>query len=256
MTWNKRMAHQNVTQVKKILNQSKMNFQDQKFCCEDCILGKMHRLPFPRSDTKSVRTGELVHADLCGPMQENSLGGARYFLLLTDDYSHWRAVYFINQKSETTYYLEDFFKKMDKHLEKGIKYMRIDNGLEFANQEIDDRYGRIRNLTHRYGITHQKTVPYTPEQNGAIEHENRTIVKLSRTSLHPNRSRCGLKRSITSCIHSIEQEPVARKRYPLVNYGLKENQNLQISRFSEKSTSTFQRREDVNGTSKLKKVFL
>lgn len=115
MTWHKRMAHQNVTQVKKILVLSKTSFQDQNFRCEDCILGKMHRLPFPKSETKSVQIGELVHADLCGPMQENSLGGARYFLLLKDDYSHWRTLYFINQKSETIHCLEDFFK-MDLNL--------------------------------------------------------------------------------------------------------------------------------------------
>ena len=48
----------------------------------------MHRLPFPKSDTKSERIGKLIHADLSGPMQENSLGGARYFLMMKDDYSH------------------------------------------------------------------------------------------------------------------------------------------------------------------------
>lgn len=114
------MAHQNVIQVKKILNESKTVFQDQNFRCEDCILGKMHRLPFPKSDSKSGRVGELVHADLYGPMQENSLGGARYFLLLKDDYSHWRVSYFIKQKSEMTHCLEDFFRKIDKHLEREL----------------------------------------------------------------------------------------------------------------------------------------
>lgn len=177
LTWHKRLAHQNVIQVKKILNNSRTVFQNQDFRCEDCILGKMHRLPFPKSESKSVRLGELVHADLCGPMQENSLGGARYLLLLKDDYSHWRTLYFIKQKTETTHCLEDFFRKTNKHLDRGIEYLRTDNGLEFVNQEIDD-------LTHRFGITHQKTVPYTPEQNGAIERENRTVIELARTSLH------------------------------------------------------------------------
>ena len=68
-------------------------FKDQKFG-EDCIIGKMHRLPFPKSDTKSERIGKLIHADLSGPMQENSLGGARYFLMMKDDYSHWRSLYY------------------------------------------------------------------------------------------------------------------------------------------------------------------
>lgn len=123
LTWHKRMAHQNVTQVKKIFNESKTVFQDQNFHCEDCILGKIHRLPFPKSDSKFERVGELVHADLCDLMQENSLGSARYFLLLKNDYSHWRVLYFIKQKSETTHCLEDFFKKTAKYLERGVKYL-------------------------------------------------------------------------------------------------------------------------------------
>jgi len=100
---------------------------------------------------------ELVHADLCGPMQEASIGGSRYFLLIKDDYTRWREVYFLKHKSETTSCLENFFRKAEKYLAHGIKTLRTDNGLEFINQEI-------KKLTQRYGIKHQKTVSYSPEQ--------------------------------------------------------------------------------------------
>lgn len=33
-------------------------------------------------------------------------------------------------------------------------------------------------------MAYQKTVPYTSEQNGAIERENRTVIELARTLLH------------------------------------------------------------------------
>jgi hypothetical protein len=175
-TWHNRLAHQHAGQVKKILRKSQTPFDDQDFLCKSCIFGKMHRLPFPKSISRSSRVGELIHMDLCGPMQEKSLGGARYFLLLKDDFSHWRTLYFIKQKSDTCKNLEDFIKKTEKHLPKGLKILRSDNGLEFVNAEI-------RNITQRYGIIHQKTVSYTPEQNGAAERENRTIVELARTLL-------------------------------------------------------------------------
>lgn len=110
-TWHERLAHQNVAQVKKILKESNIIINDPDFRCENCIMGKMHRLPFPKSESRSKRAGELVHMDLCGPMQENSLGGARYFLQLKDDYSHWRTIYFIKQKSETSRCIEDFLQK-------------------------------------------------------------------------------------------------------------------------------------------------
>lgn len=37
---------------------------------------------------------ELIHADLCGPMQAKSFGESRYFLLLTDDHNRMSWVYF------------------------------------------------------------------------------------------------------------------------------------------------------------------
>ena len=120
-----------------------MFFKNQKFCCEDWIIGKMHRQPFPKNDTKS-EFGKFIHADISGPMQENSLRGARYSLMMKDDYSHWRSLYFIKNKSETSRYLEDFFKK---HLEKRIIIFRSNNGLEFVNKEIEK-------LIRRHGITH------------------------------------------------------------------------------------------------------
>jgi len=104
--------------------------------CEACIIGKMHRLPFPKSESKCKQAGELVHADFCGLMQEASIGGSRYFLLIKDDYTRWREVYFLKHKSETTSCLENFFRKVEKYLAHGIKTLRTDNGLEFVNQEI------------------------------------------------------------------------------------------------------------------------
>lgn len=178
--WHKRMAHQNTCQVRKVLDSLHIKYEEnkEKIFCEDCAKGKMHRLPFPKkSGSKSNDFGELVHADLCGPMQEDSLGGSRFFLLLKDDYTHWRTLYFLKYKSETTESLEDFFKKVDKWSKGGVKTLRTDNGLEFANRDV-------KMLTRSHGITHQRTVAYAPEQNGSIERENRTVVELARTSLH------------------------------------------------------------------------
>jgi transposase InsO family protein len=55
--------------------------------------------------------------------------------------------------------------------------LRTDNGLEFVNHEM-------RELTHQYGIRHQRTVVYTPEQNGSAERDNRTLMEAARTLLN------------------------------------------------------------------------
>ena len=54
--------------MKKILRSEKIIFKDQKFCCKDCVLGKVHRLPFPKSE----RIGKIMQ--ILYVQQENSLG--------------------------------------------------------------------------------------------------------------------------------------------------------------------------------------
>ncbi|KMQ90225.1 retrovirus-related pol polyprotein from transposon tnt 1-94 [Lasius niger] len=116
-------------------------------------MGKLHRLPFPHDTSKTRSIGEIVHADLCGPMPTKSFGGSKYYLLLKDDYSHYREVCFIESKTETTDCVEKFLKKAEKQCPKGVRVLRTDNGLEFVNSEMKE-------LTSRLGIRHQRTVAY------------------------------------------------------------------------------------------------
>lgn len=57
---------------------------EENTMCLDCLAGKQHRLPFPTSKSRAKKTGELIHADLWGPFEIQSLGGAKYFLLLKE----------------------------------------------------------------------------------------------------------------------------------------------------------------------------
>lgn len=71
-------------------------FQNVHLDCDGCALGKMHREEFPlNADRKKRDILELVHIDICGPMQSRSLGGAYYFLLFNDDFIRFSWVYFI-----------------------------------------------------------------------------------------------------------------------------------------------------------------
>ena len=75
--------------------------------CEGCILGKQHREAFPAGKSIRVKAPlEIVHLDLCGPMQTPSLAGSHYVLTFIDDYTRKTWVYFLKQKSEV---LEKFY---------------------------------------------------------------------------------------------------------------------------------------------------
>ena len=69
--------------------------------CEACALSKQHRKEFPIHEEKRQREIlELIHTDVCGPMQTKSLGGALYFLIFVDNRSRYTWVYFIRKKND------------------------------------------------------------------------------------------------------------------------------------------------------------
>jgi len=83
--------------------------------CEGCVYGKQCRPSFPVGKAwGAINCLELIHADLCGPMSIESLGGSRYFLLFTDDYSRIIWVYFLKFKSK----IFENFKRFKVFVEK------------------------------------------------------------------------------------------------------------------------------------------
>ena len=69
--------------------------------CEVCALGKQTRAKVPKQRPScSSDILQLVYLDVCGPFKNCSLGGARYFLTFTDDFSKMTFVYFLNCKSK------------------------------------------------------------------------------------------------------------------------------------------------------------
>ena len=56
--------------------------------CESCIACKHHRIPFSKGlASRASKTLELVHTDLCRPMQKDSIEGFNYFVTFIDNYS-------------------------------------------------------------------------------------------------------------------------------------------------------------------------
>ena len=57
---------------------------------------------------------ELVHMDLCGPMQHTPLGGSEYFMLVVDDFSRLTLGFFLKHKSEAFLSLKDWIALVEK----------------------------------------------------------------------------------------------------------------------------------------------
>jgi hypothetical protein len=98
--WHQRYGHINhpdfLSLQKKSMVEGLPMLKNEKVVCDGCALGKMHRDEFPSNTDKKKRDVlDLVHTDVCGPMQTRSLGGAFYFLLFIDDCTRYTWVYFL-----------------------------------------------------------------------------------------------------------------------------------------------------------------
>ena len=102
--WHRRLGHREPEVVRKTLFfESKTTIDNckEKLFCESCIRGKMTKLPFPeKSENKSNHILDLVHTDLCGPMQTLTPSYNKYILTLIDDYSRYTVIFLLKNKYE------------------------------------------------------------------------------------------------------------------------------------------------------------
>ena len=69
--------------------------------CEPCLMGKMTKTPFSGTMEQATDLLEIIHTDVCGPMNTEARSGYHYFLTFTDDLSRYGHIYLMKQKSET-----------------------------------------------------------------------------------------------------------------------------------------------------------
>ena len=150
--------------------------QEQKPLCEACTLGKQHRLPFPKSDSKSSRPLELVHMEVCGPFQVTSEGNAKYLATFTDDFSRLSEVLPLQQKSAVAQAVRTTMARWETQTGNRLKAVRTDRGTEYVNKGLTTYF-------QCSGITHSTTAPYMPEQNGVAERFNRTLMEKVRPTV-------------------------------------------------------------------------
>lgn len=187
--WHERFAHVAPTSVKELMKSNAvtgLSIQNQKKTCEDCIAGKICRAQHPsRSSIKASEEVAILHIDTCGPFSSESIGGAKYFILATEEYSDYKLIAFVASKSETPNAVKRIITKTELESKRPVKLIHTDNGSEYLNQELYSW------LTKR-GTLHTTTATYTPEQNGKAERANRTIIEGVRTLLRSSQLPEGL----------------------------------------------------------------
>lgn len=94
-----------------------------------------------------------------------------------DDTTDFRVICFMQNKSDVFEKFKAFKIAVRNRFGRPIKVLRTDRGREYVNNEM-------KRYLEKKGIEHEMTAPFTPEQNGKAERNNRTIVECARTLLH------------------------------------------------------------------------
>lgn len=173
--YHERFAHQNKRHIRAFVKRELgIELPIDETLCEGCLFGKSHRQKFG-TRTRASRPGELMHSDVCGPFP-NSITNLRYFVLFRDDYSGYRLIYFMKAKSEVKQKLKEMIAEVH-NTGHTIQTLLSDNGGEYDNKDV-------REILAKHGIKQRLTMPYTPEQNGCCERDNRTLVEAARTIMY------------------------------------------------------------------------
>ena len=181
--WHERLAHVNKQGIvnmarNNVVEGLKLSWTKDDRVCRSCVVGKIPRslIPKSRSSERATELLELVHSDVCGPMQVPSLGGARYFVSFIDDHSEWATVFTMRRKSEVFDKYKTFEHFAQRQTGRKVRTLRTDRGGEYMSKEFDEH------LTEN-GIAHQFSTVESPFQNGVSERLNRTLMDLVRSML-------------------------------------------------------------------------
>lgn len=95
----------------------------------------------------------MVHSDVCGPIEEESLGGNRYFLSFVDEHSRMMWVYLIKTKSEVLNVFKKFKAEVEKESGKVLKILKTDGGGEYTSQLFESMKGSSMRLWHHIPLS-------------------------------------------------------------------------------------------------------
>ena len=82
----------------------------------------------------------------------------------------------MKEKSELFYWFQEFKALVENQTNSRIKTLRTDRGGEYMSKAF-------KNYLNEHGIHHQKTVPYTPLQNGVAERKIIILMEMTRCML-------------------------------------------------------------------------
>ncbi|KAJ9547394.1 hypothetical protein OSB04_019937, partial [Centaurea solstitialis] len=180
--WHKRLSHLNFKTLNQLcINNLVTGLLDFRYTkvslCSACEKGKQTRASFKSKQISSISSPlQLLHMDLFGPVNVQSIAGKKYTLVIVDEYSRYTWVFFLRSKSDAPEEIILFVRKMEKLNNLSVRSIRSDHGTKFKNSTLETFFDKK-------GISHNFSSVRTPQQNGVAERQNRTLIEAARSML-------------------------------------------------------------------------
>jgi hypothetical protein len=109
--------------------------------CEACLAGKHRRTLFLHQAIRwATEPLELVHGDICWPINSTTPSGNLYFLLLVDDYNRYMWVVFLPTKDGAPAAIKRVQAGAERKSGKKLRALRTNRGGEFTVNHFNDYF--------------------------------------------------------------------------------------------------------------------
>lgn len=181
--WHRRMGHISAPYINKLpfvtVGVDELLCSTSINNCVICAQAKMTKKRFDKDRDRATRVGEILHADLIGPIKPLSFYNKnRYIVCVLDDFSRFLFVYVIKSKDQTPECLDQTYTEIRaKYPNPGQFWkLRSDKGSEFTSQVS-------RDVLKKFGASLQVSETNVHEHGGACERVNRTVQERIRALL-------------------------------------------------------------------------
>ena len=97
----------------------------------------MTKTPFSGTMQQATDLLEIMHTDVCDPMNIEARGRYHYFLIFTDDLSRYEYIYLTKHKSEIFEKFKEFQSEVENHRNK--------------NKSFYDMIAEVKYLSYEFG---------------------------------------------------------------------------------------------------------
>ncbi|KAL0288834.1 UNVERIFIED_CONTAM: hypothetical protein Scaly_2718300 [Sesamum calycinum] len=164
---NNLQGHISKDRIRKLVDSKSVEIDDLDNLptSKSYLKGKMTKKAFVGQSVLANGLLDLIHTDVCRPLNTLERGGFAYFITFTDEQSWYGYVYLIRYKFEAFGRIKEYRLEVENQTGHKIKALRSDRGGEYLS-------GGFIDYLKENGMLSQWTPPETPQLNGVAKRRN------------------------------------------------------------------------------------